>query len=48
MSYTISRERIIEIIDQYQIASTQAFVRYPELLDEVRELLARETVDDDA
>jgi len=45
MSYTVSRQRIIEIIDQYQCASTQAFVRYPELLAEVRELLAQETPD---
>jgi len=46
MSYTISRPRIIEIIDQYQAAATSSRVRYPELLKDIRELLSLETADD--
>jgi len=45
MSYTISRPRILEIIEQYQAAATSSRVRYPELLESIRELLSMETPD---
>jgi len=46
MSYTISRPRIIELIELYQAAAVRTRVRYPELLEEIRDLLTRETPDD--
>jgi len=45
MSYTISRPRILEIIEKYQAAAASSRVRYPELLEEIRELLSMETAD---